>query len=117
MGGQATRGRRSHLYKLRQIKNIEVGLHPGAMALSPDKSRLYVARANSDIISVIDTKSDAVVGTISVRMEKDLPFGSAPNALAISPDAFCFNHLPDPCCFIFVRINPCWSLLFYSSGS
>ncbi len=70
----------------RQMKSIEVGLHPGAMVLSPDKSRLYVACANSDLISIIDTKRDTVVDNISVKMEKDLPFGSAPNALAISPD-------------------------------
>ena len=70
----------------KQINSIEVGLHPGAMVLSPNKDRLYVACANSDIISVIDTKKDAVVDEISVRMEKDLPFGSAPNALEISKD-------------------------------
>ncbi|NOY37353.1 MAG: YncE family protein, partial [Chlorobi bacterium] len=57
------------------IKTIEVGLHPGAMVLSPDKSQLYVACANSDMVSVIDTKTDAVTDEISVRMEKDLPFG------------------------------------------
>ena len=34
-----------------QVKRIEVGLHPGAMVLSPDKTRLYVACANSDVIS------------------------------------------------------------------
>ena len=68
----------------KQVNSIEVGLHPGAMVFSPDKSRLYVACANSDIISVIDTKKDVVIEKISVRMEKELPFGSAPNALAIS---------------------------------
>ena len=70
----------------RQVKYIEVGLHPGAMVLGPDRRRLYVACANSDVISVIDTKTDNVVAQISVRLQKALPFGSAPNALAISPD-------------------------------
>ena len=69
-----------------QSKSIEVGLHPCAMVLHPDKTRLYVATANSDVIYVIDTSNDTVIDTISVRMEKDLPFGSAPNAMAISPD-------------------------------
>ncbi|MEA1981230.1 MAG: bifunctional YncE family protein/alkaline phosphatase family protein [candidate division Zixibacteria bacterium] len=69
-----------------QIKDIEVGLHPSGMIMSPDHSRLYVACANSDIISVINTITDAVVEEISVRMDKDIPFGSAPNALAISQD-------------------------------
>ncbi|MCD6346708.1 MAG: bifunctional YncE family protein/alkaline phosphatase family protein [Bacteroidales bacterium] len=70
----------------RQVKDIEVGLHPSGMVLSPDQNRLYVACANSDVISVIDTGSDEVVEEISVRMQTDSPFGSAPNALAISHD-------------------------------
>ncbi len=87
----------------KQINNIEVGLHPGAMVLSPERDRLYVACANSDIISVIDTKEDAVVDEISVRMEKDLPFGSAPNALAISKDGnqlFVANGTDNAICVI-----------------
>ncbi|MCK5704402.1 MAG: beta-propeller fold lactonase family protein, partial [Cyclobacteriaceae bacterium] len=74
------------LKKGKEIKNIEVGLHPTAMVFSPDKERLYVACANSDFVSVIDTKSDEVIDEISVHIGKDLPFGSAPNALAISKE-------------------------------
>ena len=69
-----------------QKKIIEVRLHPTGMVFSHDKSLLFVACANSDIISVIDTKTDEVVKEISVRMNDDLPFGSSPNALSISPD-------------------------------
>ena len=87
----------------KQINSIEVSLHPGAMVLSPDKALLYVACANSDIISVIDTKNDAVIDEISVRMAKDLPFGSAPNALTISPDGkqlFVANGTDNALCVI-----------------
>ena len=87
----------------RQIKSIEVGLHPGAMVLSPDKSRLFVACANSDIVSIIDTKNDSVIDEITVRMNKDLPFGSAPNALAISHDGqqlFVANGTDNALCVI-----------------
>lgn len=69
-----------------QTKIIEVGLHPSGMALSPDRKKLYVACANSDIISVINTSTDQVIDKISVHMQEDIPFGSAPNALTISPD-------------------------------
>ncbi len=69
-----------------EVKNIEVGLHPSGMVLSPDRTRLFVACANSDIVTVINTGRDEVVEEISVHLEKDLPFGSAPNALAISRD-------------------------------
>ncbi|MCK5461606.1 MAG: bifunctional YncE family protein/alkaline phosphatase family protein, partial [Bacteroidales bacterium] len=69
-----------------EVKNIEVGLHPSGMVLSPDRTRLFVACANSDIVSVINTSTDEVVEEISVHLEKDLPFGSGPNALTISQD-------------------------------
>jgi YVTN family beta-propeller protein len=69
-----------------QTKNIEVGLHPCSIVLSSDRKKLYVACANSDIISVISTESDEVIDTISVHSRKDLLFGSSPNYLAISPD-------------------------------
>jgi YVTN family beta-propeller protein len=74
------------LVEEKQKKVIEVGLHPSGMVLSPDLSRLYVSCANSDLISVIDTKKDQLIEQISVRMHKNFPFGSAPNALSISPD-------------------------------
>ena len=67
-------------------KTIDVLLHPSGMALSPDGSRLYVANANSDAISVIDTDNDNVVNTLSSKPMPELPFGSMPNALAVSPD-------------------------------
>ena len=68
------------------LKEIPVGLHPSGTAFSPDGSHLYVANANSDTISVIDTTRDAVVQTLDAKPMPDLPFGSAPNALAVSPD-------------------------------
>jgi YVTN family beta-propeller protein len=71
----------------RVTKEIEVHLHPCGMSLSPDSSLLYVANANSDLISVIDTKFDKVVKTISAKPMKELPFGSGPNSLTVSPDA------------------------------
>ena len=69
-----------------QAKVIEVGLHPSGMALSPDRKLLYVACANSDIISVIDTESDEVTDRISVHMQDDIPFGSGPGDVTVSPD-------------------------------
>lgn len=68
------------------IKHIAVHLHPSAMALHPDKSKLYVANANSDIISVINTQTDEVICELNPKPMAELPFGSAPNALAISAD-------------------------------
>lgn len=68
------------------IKEIDVGLHPSALAASPKGDRVYVANANSDTVSVIDTSADAVLQTIDVRPGARAPIGSSPNALAVSPD-------------------------------
>lgn len=70
----------------KETATIEVGLHPCGLALSKDAGRLYVANANGDTVSVIDTAARRVVESIAVEPHEALPFGSAPNALALSPD-------------------------------
>jgi YVTN family beta-propeller protein len=72
--------------KWKQVKTIEVGLHPCALLASPRGRFVYVANAASDTVSVIDRRTDTVVETIACRPEGRLPFGSGPNALALSPD-------------------------------
>lgn len=74
------------LNSLRVIREIKVHLHPSAMALHPDQSKLYVANANSDLISVISTETDKLIADIDAKPMKELPFGSAPNALTVSVD-------------------------------
>ncbi|MGQ9879802.1 MAG: alkaline phosphatase family protein [Armatimonadota bacterium] len=68
------------------IAEIEVGLHPSGLVLDEVNHRLYVANANSDTVSVIDTVGLRVEETIPVRPDASLPFGSIPNALTLSPD-------------------------------
>ncbi len=70
----------------REITQIEVGLHPSDVKLSADGRTIFVANANSDTVSVIDTGKRRVLETISVRPDPGLPFGSAPNALALGGD-------------------------------
>ncbi len=70
----------------KQVKSLRVGLHPSGMALGPAKRLLYVANANSDTVSVIDTRTDEVVETIACKPTSRLPFGSGSNALVLSPD-------------------------------
>jgi YVTN family beta-propeller protein len=65
---------------------ILVGLHPSSIAATPDGRYITVANANSDTVSVIDVASATVVETISTRPQRDLPFGSAPNAHVFSSD-------------------------------
>lgn len=65
-----------------QVKaELMAGLHASAMALSPNKRQLVVANAGSDSLTVIDTKRDQVVQTISLRWHPNDFFGASPNAL------------------------------------
>lgn len=68
------------------INEIAVSLHPCGMALSPDSSILYVVNANSDLVSVIDTRSDNIIRTLSSKPIEEHPFGSAPNGAVVAPD-------------------------------
>ncbi len=61
-----------------------VDLHPAALALSPDGTKLYVACADADAIDVVDTKSDRVVQRINVGLPQGV--GASPNALAVAHD-------------------------------
>jgi YVTN family beta-propeller protein len=69
----------------KEIKTIETGLHPSGMVVNKSGRFLYVANANSDTVSVIETREDKVVQTITCRPENRLPFGSGSNALALDP--------------------------------
>ncbi len=74
------------LDKGEETAQITTGLHPSDLELSADQRTLYVANANSDTVSVIDTASLRVVDSVLVRPDPTLPFGSAPNALALGKD-------------------------------
>ena len=77
--------------KLSVISRIAVTGNPNRMLLNSDRSGLFVAADNSDRVVSIDTKTNRIVSSISVRAPSGwgpnarLP-GAAPNSLAISPD-------------------------------
>jgi YVTN family beta-propeller protein len=68
------------------IKEIIVGLHPNKIISSLDGKFVYVTNSNSDEVSVIDTKTDKVSETISLRLQKSFNtfFGDTPNSLAVN---------------------------------
>ncbi|MBI1318310.1 MAG: phosphoesterase [Candidatus Hydrogenedens sp.] len=66
---------------------IAVGLHPCDLVLTADGARLYVANANSDTVSAIDTATRTVAKEWGIRPDENLPFGSLPDALALDEDA------------------------------
>ncbi len=70
----------------RQIRETATGLHPADLVLDVASDRVYVANANSDTVTVLRASTLAEVVTVLVRPDPALPFGSATNALALSPD-------------------------------
>ncbi len=70
------------------IKEVIVGLHPNDIVSSPDEKFVYVANANSDAISAINTNTDEISENIPVRLgEEQNPYwGDSPNGLGISGD-------------------------------
>jgi YVTN family beta-propeller protein len=69
---------------LRRIARIAVGRHPSAMVLRG--TRLYVASASTDSISVVDTSTSKVIRTLTDAPPAGPREGSTPNALALSRD-------------------------------
>jgi YVTN family beta-propeller protein len=69
-----------------EIAQVDTGRHAADLALTQDGRALFVANANDDTVSVIDTAAKKVCSNILVRPEPDMPYGSASNALALSQD-------------------------------
>ena len=69
----------------KEVRTIQVGLHPAGVAISG--SNLYVANAYSDSLSVIDLRTDTVSRTInlSVPIARGV-FGSGPNGAVVTED-------------------------------
>ena len=60
--------------------------HPNEMRLTPDSKLLYVANANRNTVTVIDTEKGSTIETIWAALHPQSPSGSTPNSLALSPD-------------------------------
>lgn len=75
----------------RVISRIKIDGNPNRMILNADGTRLYVTSDNSDRLDVVDTGSNKILTSLSLRVpvgwgpNAHLP-GAAPNALALSPD-------------------------------
>jgi YVTN family beta-propeller protein len=70
------------------LKEIIVGLHPNEIISDKKGNYLYVTNSNSDNVSVINTTTDKVSETISVRLQPSINpfFGDSPNGLCLSSD-------------------------------
>jgi YVTN family beta-propeller protein len=68
------------------LATLEVGLHPTGLSLDEAHNRLYIANSNSDSVTVIDTKRNAVVSTIPIQPFERKIAGVAPESLVASKD-------------------------------
>ncbi|MFM8878996.1 MAG: beta-propeller fold lactonase family protein [Verrucomicrobiota bacterium] len=67
-------------------QELITGLHASALAVSPNRRHVVCANAGSDTLSVIDTRTRAVVETIWSKINPADLFGASPNALVFAPD-------------------------------
>ena len=60
--------------------------HPNEMALTASGQTLFVANANRNTVTVLDTMSGKALETLSASLYPNMPSGSTPNSLALTPD-------------------------------
>ena len=60
--------------------------HPNDMVFTKKGDLLFVANANSNSVSVIDTRKHKVIETLSASLYPNAPTGSTTNGLALSAD-------------------------------
>ncbi len=60
--------------------------HPNEMVLSRDRQRLYVANANRNSVSVLDTATGHTLETLIAELQPGSEAGNTPNSVALSPD-------------------------------
>ncbi|MEI6198078.1 MAG: alkaline phosphatase family protein, partial [Verrucomicrobiota bacterium] len=63
-----------------------VGNHPCEMVLSKNGKNLFVANANDNTVTVLDTQSGRAVENLWATLFPNSPRGATPNSLALSPD-------------------------------
>jgi YVTN family beta-propeller protein len=77
------------LYNTEQRKLAQaviVGDHPNELCLTKNGQYLFVANANDNSVSVIETKKGEVIETLNAALYPNAPTGSTTNGLALSYD-------------------------------
>jgi YVTN family beta-propeller protein len=66
--------------------SVQVGDNPNDMCLTGNGQYLFVANANDNNVSVIDTRQQKVIETLNTALYPDAPSGSTTNGVALSED-------------------------------
>jgi YVTN family beta-propeller protein len=72
--------------KKKMTGEIKVGDNPNELCLDKKGTRLFVANANDNSVSVIDLKQRKVIETLNAALYPDAPSGSTTNGIALSED-------------------------------
>lgn len=72
--------------RLQAAGHIPGGRHPSALLLNRSGSRLFIASASSDRVSIVDTRTRKAVGELRDPPPDGPDEGTTPNAMALSPD-------------------------------
>lgn len=90
------------------IKEIAVGNHPNEMTFSKNGKWLFVANANDNSVSVINTKDGVVVETLNAALYPNAPSGSTSNGVAVSEDGktLYIANADNNCLAVFDVSNP-----------
>ena len=67
-------------------REIAVGDNPNDICLTKNGNYLFVANANDNSVSVIDTKKKTVIETLNCALYPNAPTGSTTNGVALSSD-------------------------------
>ena len=65
---------------------IAVGDNPNDLCITKNGRHLFVANANDNTVSVIDTRQQKVIETLNSALYPDAPTGSTTNSVALSED-------------------------------
>jgi DNA-binding beta-propeller fold protein YncE len=68
------------------VREVLVGLHASALAVSPDGRHVVCANSAGDTLSILDATTGDVVDTAWTKRTPAELFGAMPNALAFAPD-------------------------------
>ncbi|MEZ0325943.1 MAG: alkaline phosphatase family protein [Fimbriimonas sp.] len=68
-------------------REVAVGLQPSDLIILPGDRAAVVANANSDSLTWIDIREAKATRTLVVKADANLPFGSMPDGLSLSPAA------------------------------
>jgi DNA-binding beta-propeller fold protein YncE len=92
------------------LNELPLGLHPTAIAASPDMRYLYISNGNSDYISVVDVQREKISDSIHVGLFAGgvTYYGSSPNA--IEPDGsgttlYVANGFDNAVCVVRLGVN------------